>query len=188
MKIEDPKHRSEAAHWWKKRNDEILGIFCSSMTYENEYMWVNFADDASGFAVGIDTVEFLDHPKIQGLIGKVDYYTNGDPPKVIPFALSEQEGINSRIKELTSVPDKYKNEKEIRIVRHNRENGRIAKYEENDRLVKLHQNCYYEILLGVDISDSDKNEIIETRDKVLSGVPIYTTDILDNKVIKKSEF
>ncbi|HZY10428.1 MAG TPA: hypothetical protein VFF29_04675 [Bacteroidota bacterium] len=188
MRIEDPEHRREAEYRASQRNDEVLGIFCSSIDFEDVYLWQTFAGLGTGFVVGLYTRKIVLHPLISGSAGLVEYYPTGNPPKLSPFSYNDQERTAKSLTEIFNIPDKYVKEKEFRIARTNRKrdnHGRIAKYAERDRIIQLGQDCYREILLGYDISNSDKSGVIDSRDRNLPGVPIYLTEIINDKVIKK---
>ncbi len=190
MKIEDPEHRKQWEVRAKQRNDETMGIFCASMTFEDMYLWNNFGGQGTGFAVGLDIRKIILHSDIDGRAGIVDYYPDGNPPKVPPFSFSLQESVDKSMMEMFNIPKKYEQEKEFRIARTNRKRtaeGRIAKYTEKDRIILLNVDCYREIVLGYDISEEDQNEIVIIRNNELKGVPIYATKVENNIVIKSHQ-
>lgn len=187
MKIEDEQHRKDTEVYSKIRNDETLGIFCATTNFQDLYLWQNFGDSGFGFTVGLDTRKIVLHPHIYGSAGLVDYYPDTNPPKVPPFSFSDKELLYKSMMQIFNIPDRYEQEKEFRIVRINREkdiDGRVAKYKEYDRIIRLGTDCYKEIVLGYNIKPNDQKEIIYTRDRILNDVPIYTSKIEDGKIIK----
>lgn len=186
MLIEDPKHRIEAEGFAMKRNDEVLGIFCSSITFDNIEMWEAMACLSTGYAVGIRLKELLLDDRVSGSASIVKYYPMGDPPKVSPFSFSEKERIEKALEEINNVPKTYDYEKEIRIVRTNRKilNGIVQPYEAEDRLVKLNDEQIEEILLGPNISEKDKNEILEITNVNFPTIPVYLCEFINGRVVK----
>jgi len=178
MKIEDPQHRAEAMKRDKKITNEIYGLFCASMNPLSLKMWESYGNLSQGFAVGLNLKSVLLHPEIYGSCGIVNYYPEGNPPKQSPYSFSRTERIEKTLQRLYNIPDSYDWEEEIRISRINKkldENDQILKYKESDRIVKLDSEAYNEILLGTNISESDREQILDIRDSDLEGVPVFET-------------
>jgi len=189
LKIEDPEHRKEALIKHRQINDKYLGILCCTMDFSDLYMWNEFGERGKGFAVGLKTLEVVCHPKIMGTCAKVDYYNKDNIPTVPPFTFTFEESINKVTKQIFSIPDYYKQEKEFRISKTNC-NSITAKpedYSDEDRNIILEEICFHEIILGPKIPEKDKLEILKTRDKLLSNTPIFTTELIDSLVSKRSE-
>lgn len=191
MIIDNKEKRELAYKYIRERNNETLGVFCASYTFEFLDQWVYLADDGSGFAVGLDFKEIYLHNDIFGSAKFVSYYPEHNPPKVPPYSFTDEERIESSMMEDFNVPDKYSYEREFRITRTNHrydENGYVAAYTEDERTVKLDSKCYKEILLGFKISSNDRDEIIQMRDSLNLQIPIFDTKIVSNKVIKSNKY
>ena len=191
MIIDNKEKRELAYKYIRERNNETLGVFCASYTFEFLDQWVYLADDGSGFAVGLDFKEIYLHHDIFGSAKYVSYYPEYNPPKVPPYSFTDEERIESSMMENFNVPDKYAYEREFRITRRNHrydENGYVAPYTEDERTVKLDSKCYKEILLGFNISSNDRDEIIHMRDSLDLQIPIFDTEIVNHKVIKSNKY
>lgn len=190
MKIEDPDHRAQAMTRDKSITNEIYGLFCASLNPTSLKMWETYGNLNQGFAVGLYLKNVLLNPNVYGSCGIINYYPEGNPPKQSPYSFSKEERIEKTLQRLYNVPDSYDWEEEIRVSRINKEvdeNGQIIKYKEEDRIISLEKEAFSEILLGSDISKSDREQIIATRNANLQGVPIYETRIEENNIVRFNE-
>jgi len=190
MTILDPKIRAQSMLNYIEKNDQTLGVFCSSYTFEDFKQWERMADLGKGFAVGLDLQKIYLNKKIQGWARRVEYYPANRTPTVAPYSFTDEEAINNSAKEMFSIPDTFSYEKEFRIVRRNHrydKNNNIAAYNEEERLVTIDTDCYREIILGYNISKSDKKAIQLERDKINKSVPIFETKIETNKVYRHNK-
>ena len=187
MTIDIKEEREWAYQQSRIRNNEVRGVFCATPFYQHMDQWVHLAGNATGYVVGLDTKSVYMNANVLGSAGYVEYYDESNPPKVPPYSFTDEESHRNLFMELYNVPDRYTYEREYRIVRTNHrydKTGRVAKYTEAERMIQLKPDDYKEILLGVEISEGDKLEIIQVRDKNLKETPIYQTEYVDNIVIK----
>lgn len=190
MTIDIVSEREWAYQHNRQRNNAVRGVFCASYTYKHLDQWVHLAGNATGFAVGLDLKSLYMHSKILGSASFVNYYDETNPPKVQPYSFSAEESNRKTFMELYNVPNRYEYEREFRIVRTNHrynKEGKVAAYTEEERMISLTPDNYCEILLGIDISDEDKADIINIRNKNLPSVPIFETIKIDSMIEKGQE-
>lgn len=162
MIIEDPEHRNKFEEYQVKKNDEVYGVFCSSMTIDNAAQWEGAACLSTGFVVGLNLKSILTDPRIFGIAGKVEYYDKGNPPKVQPFTFTRTERLEKASIQIFNVPNTYSYEDEFRIFRTNRktENDIIVPYAEEDRKIRLSDNHLDAIYIGKKLKGKRRDEFI----------------------------
>ncbi len=134
----------------KNRINEVLSIFCATETSNNERLWNTFARDKTGYCVGIDFTEIYSNQNVFGSCGKVNYYDEENPPKVPAISLDDSDGAVKMMKIIYSLPKKFEKENEFRL----------SKSYMQNKTVQLKPEWIKEIILGSEISDKDRNEII----------------------------
>jgi len=188
MTIDNVEQRQAAYMEIRIRNSEIRGVFCATPYYEFMDQWERLAGEATGYAVGLDTKKvYMNEGVVLGSAAYVEYYDEANPPKVPPYNFTEEEVNKNTHLALYNIPNRFAHEREYRIVRTNLrydETGRVAKYTEDERMVQLKPEDYKEILLGIDISNQDKEQIKQVRDRKLKDTPIYETIEDNDKVVK----
>lgn len=174
----------------REANDKLKGVFCASYTFEHLDQWIYLADNATGFAVGFSLKEIYLKKEIFGVAGYVEYYPSNQIPTLEPYSFSEQERREKSMKEIFAVPDRYKHEREYRIVRSSHKydsNGNIAEYTEKERIVNLKNEDYIEILLGPEMEINELNELVTHCKENIPNVDIYETIIVGQTVKKGSK-
>jgi hypothetical protein len=185
-KFNDLKNRAEVEKWSNKIQDDNLGIFCASTKRDSIEMWDKFGNLHEGYCVGLIPAEIIKNPRLFGTIGKVDYYPSHKPPEIIPINLTEKDAIKNMTIKNFSVPDNFVYESEYRIAKYNYIQNKLTgrferiKFNQDSRRVPIPESCYKEILLGSDISDKDRYEIIETCKNTMPNVPIYQAKFDEN--------
>ncbi len=171
----------------RERNNETKGVFCASYTSDHLDQWTYMADNGKGFVVGLNFKNIYLKEEVFGIAKCVQYYPADKIPMVEPYSFTAEERLEKSLQEIFSVPNKYSYEREFRIVRTNHRYdsfGQVAAYTEHERIIKLNVDDYVEILLGFDISDQDRNEIIDICSRFLPTIPVFETEIRGGKVGK----
>jgi hypothetical protein len=181
-KLEHPEftrqqHRKDARNWAKqkllknknfyddyqkhffKESDQRRGILCLTEFPCLERMWNEYANSSTGFCVGYNSrimFEFL------GGGGKVTY---GDLPIILPEPIMPHYEIHE--KQVFHKEKKWGHENEYRT---------HTFYEKpasrEMRQIELPKEAFNKIILGKNISDKDKKEIIEVVRDVIGNIPI----------------
>jgi len=182
MVFEDPEHRKRVEKDHYTQLDNTIGVFCTSMESTNLKIWEYLGNLSKGYCVGFRTS--LLYGKNFGTAGKVDYYDPQDPPKVKPISFSDKERIDKSMVELFSVPNTYEYEAEYRFTKLNigKDGTRVVNYTNQSRLITLPLEAYQCVILGSDIEESDKDEIVFACSETLPGIPIYQAVITDGKI------
>ena len=84
------------------------------------------------------------------MCGRVEYYDELNPPLVPAISLSDDDGVRKMLKIIYSLPDRFKEENEFRIHKTHIQNKRVA----------LKPEWIKEIILGSEMSEVDKKEVI----------------------------
>lgn len=135
--------------------DESYAIFSCSKEWDNIALWAYYANNHKGFCVGFWTQQMMDYG-LFGKLGEVVYQS--EYPKIKPRVAKKDEQlmINSFIETHTKA-EVWGNEHEFRFMT----NYFPKVLSEKDRQVKINDSFFAEIILGINISSSDKQELIE---------------------------
>ncbi|WP_435261890.1 DUF2971 domain-containing protein [Tenacibaculum sp. nBUS_03] len=161
VKQKDYLNSESNEKYQKKYFDEYferLGVL--SLTAENclDKMWDKYADKHQGFCVGYNTRILFDY---LGGGGKVEYVE--EIPILLPDPIMDRDEI--RWKQVYFKEQKWEFEKEYRTQKFWFDKANIS-----DRQIHLPKEAFNCIILGKDISDSDRKEITES-------VRLYIGDI-----------
>jgi len=148
--ILDPIHRSQNEKEFIKDLDSVIGILSLSSLWNNDNLWNVFAKDGQGICVGFDGEKLFDDEEHFGTGDKVTYYEPNNIPKLTPFLLTSDDRIRQMLKVIFNLPMKYPDEKEYRI----------SKMNIGNRNVKIPLNIFKEVVLGYNIPDRHKTEIV----------------------------
>ncbi len=113
-------------------------------------MWSHYAKNHTGFCIAYEHEKFK-RSNLYGAAGEVtytDYY-----PKIDPI---NEHGIKEMFIESHTKASEWSYEKEFRLVRVWDE----ANPSTEDRIIRVSEDFIHEIILGLNISDSDKHEIV----------------------------
>ncbi|MDO9552493.1 DUF2971 domain-containing protein [Rhodonellum sp.] len=140
--INDPEHIEKMRLLNIMEIDKTFGIFSLTPNHMNYLMWSHYANCHKGFCIGFDTKALYD--QIDGSIGPVKYQVN--IPKMDLFGNS----FEFYIKQLSTKSKIWEYEDEFRIVK---ANG-------SRKTIKYDKDILKKIVLGCQMSQDDKNEII----------------------------
>lgn len=136
-------------------DDKHVGIACVSEKWNSILMWTHYADNHKGYCIGFDE-KYLRYSQLFGKISRVTY--SNIYPELNPLTKSKEErDIKHFYKSL-----EWEYEDEIRLMK------LYFDYttEKPDRIINLENKYIKEVILGLQISKIDKNEIIQiARDK-----------------------
>lgn len=177
----------------QQAEDEILderykgfGVFCTCESKNNTHLWNNFGDSFKGYCVGLNTSELLKHRNFLGLCGAINYYNPKNPPVILPiypFYEDVDYGAKSITTEIFSIPKKgsLEEEKEYRFFKSNSVNGKMCNYSDEDRGKILPESAFFEIIIGYQMNEQNKKELLEHANKTMPNVPIFeATDVESN--------
>lgn len=149
--IFDKDHQRTAHEMFRQKLNNTLSVFCACDHNNNLNLWNTFAIDHEGYCVGLNTRKMFDNGEIFGSGGKVNYYPKANPPKIRALPKSNEERVTDLMNVIYSLPDTFASEKEYRLTKANLEN----------RKVKINSTAIEEIILGENMDQDDKNEIIQ---------------------------
>lgn len=141
--------REHYQEYFRKEFSNTHGILSLCLNPNNDYMWKNYGDNHQGYCVGFEVSELASHCCSGGI---VEYC------EPIPSIDYVNDSLEVQIKKtLFSKSKEYSIEEEYRFL--------IMKLGQHltdeDRVVKLPNNCFKEIYLGEKMSSSDRNEIMD---------------------------
>lgn len=186
MKYDDRAFREKVERDFKDYMDKVLGVFCTSLKFDDIKIWETLGVLGQGYCVELITDELLKLPAFSGGIGYVNYYKYSDIPVIKPIHHTSRERIEDAMTRIINVPIKYSYEQEFRFTKLNSvtKNGRPVPYKENERIVSLPIEAYSSVKLGYDISEYDKNAIIRSARESLGDTPIFQTKIENGKIVE----
>ncbi len=134
--------------------DESYAIFSCAMKWNNILMWSHYANHHKGFCVGF-WAEKMKDTRIFGKLGEVRY--SQSYPKIKPRVAKKDDKLiyNSFLETHTKAKD-WVYESEYRFM----SNHFPKKLTFKDRLISISDDLFAEIILGINISPKDKNEIL----------------------------
>ena len=152
-----------------------LGIFSLSTRRDIPQMWTMFADDFKGICIGFDSTSLMKKSNASGG-GLINYYQKA--PELPPPLMDEDTDIASILFEINSLPSLYIEEDEYRLFK-------FHVPSESQRKQMLPSSIYREIILGSEISITDKNEILKIVSEKIPDIKIYTAtyDITQKTVL-----
>ena len=175
--LHDVNHRSRCEKEFINDLDEVLGVLSLSALWDNKNLWSVFANSGKGICVGFDGEKLFGDYEHFGTGGPVQYYKPEDTPQLTPFLLTSEDRIQQMLKVIFSLPIKYKPEEEYRI----------SKLYVKNRKVKVSKDVIREVILGFNISETDKQTIVLFLKTNLPAVNIYSIEIDSNgKITRKS--
>jgi hypothetical protein len=148
----------------KENYDEIFGVFSTSETYRNKRLWSEFGDNKKGFCVGIDFLKAipLDYG---GFRSRISYVKPEDLPK---SKVLDVEGMDEYVKSflawIFTLPQQYSDEQEYRFSK--------TIFNETERRKIIPKESIYEIIIGENMSKTDREELIELVDSNLPQTKI----------------
>lgn len=160
-RIADPLHyqvRAEYNH--REITDKFVGITCFSEKWDSILMWTHYGNNHKGYCVGFDEkrVRLFIHGKLK----RVNY--SDQYPELNPMLPQ----LNSYELKYFYKSYEWEYEKEIRLMKIF-END--ARQNNNERIINFKDNFIKEIILGLQINESAKQEIISiAKDK---GIPVW---------------
>lgn len=122
-----------------------IGLFSTSIDPANEVMWANYGSNGKGVCVGFDTVELVRSVRVG--FGPVIYQ---DSPLLYSFILGRPVTENDEYQHKHS---KWSYEEEFRLITF------IKK--DSDRLIYIPLDSIKEVVLGIDVTNQTKTEIIQ---------------------------
>jgi Protein of unknown function (DUF2971) len=172
------QHRKYAREWTKKsplKDKQYLessqkiffedlfnkfGVLSLTANYTSEYMWIKYADNYKGFCVGFNFEIMF---KFLGGGGPVTYYD------VLPTIYPEpKHSIDEQhILQLYSKLRKWEFEKEYRTDKFS-----LLPLTEKQRIIKLPSESYKELILGKEMSDNDKEDLLRSIPDDLKNIEI----------------
>ena len=157
--LHNPEYREEVAKDARKKLNDQVSIFCASEKRDNLNLWTTFGVDLEGFCVGFNTREMFINEEIFGSGGPVTY----EHHKLKPFYLDACQRIVDMSKVIFNLDKKFKNENEYRL----------SKFFLQEKKIKLNPSAFKELILGPNIEEDDKMEILEVVQQTLPKINIF---------------
>jgi len=135
--------------------DHCYAIFSCSKLWNNILMWSHYSQQHTGFCVGF----FKDKLLNSGLFGKVgDVVYRTDYPEIKPrVAQKDKQMMINSFLETHSKAKNWEYEKEVRFMA----NHFPKELSHEDRIISIPDHYFAEVILGINISEEDRNEIVE---------------------------
>lgn len=172
MLMENDNFQSWAESFEIKLIDKIVGIVSCSLDWKNVLMWSHYANNHTGYCIGLRENKFRKSGKIS-YGGKVMYPTSNSFPNVHPVMDQDE----SFYKKFFIKSRDWKYEKEYRLLNiippHKSDNPQA-------RILSFDSDYIEDVTLGLKISEKDRLEIIDLC--VSQGIKVYQA------VAKKFEF
>jgi hypothetical protein len=160
----DPRYRKNIETQFKQILNKRLSVFSVSEHRDNFNLWNVFANSETGFCVGLSPDCMFHSGAIFGKAAKVKYYPAATPPKIKAALLKPfDESVEETYELIYNLPDFYSDEDEFRI----------TKMDIPNRQIKITAECYKQIILGANISDKSRQEIIDVAKINFPDCPIY---------------
>lgn len=137
------------------------GVLSLSKRWNNEYMWENYGDRHRGFCVGFNTKALIE-TNLFGGGGEVSYN------KELPQLSSDRPVDQNIFDNLMAKKDEYVNEEEYRLLKTWNHIPTIA-----ERTITIPPDCFECIIMGKDMSESDKAEMRSIQMAYLPKVKLY---------------
>lgn len=157
------KNKKHVENWMEDTRNQYYqhdGIFSLTANPENEKMWEEYANKNSGICIGYNTRELF---RYLGGGGEVQYLD--ELPIILPepfmhFAEAMRNRVYCKLREY-----EYEEEYRTRIFSPN-------KLTLIDRQVKLPNEVFNKVILGSNVSDADRNDIIKNIKLYLGEIEI----------------
>ncbi len=185
------KHEIELSHMLRQQFDKQFGILSLTKNYENIVMWSHYANDHTGFVIGINDKFWK--PNINKFINltfkellKVSYLKQRPQYKSLIdedlFDVENEEIFENFYKTILSTKSLlWKHEKEYRIIADFKggiDSGHLDKYGNNIYLFDLPPENIATIILGVLMKQEDENKMLSLlKQKRYSHVKIYKAEL-----------
>lgn len=153
----DKNYAKEFNEGFVKTVSEEIGVFSLSKDNNNLLMWSHYADSHRGYCIGFDHKMLLE---LSGSLGSVLYRKKFPRISVNPKneALDFLKLFRTKSKEW-----EYENEYRIILPKKAR------------KILKYHDECIKEIILGCNIQDKDKKDIIKIAKQKNSNIKFFET-------------
>ena len=164
--IFDSARQQEFKEYFRQELNKVFSVYCLSQ-HKNIYrLWNTFALDQEVFCVGFNTRQMFDNVEISGSGGLIMYYSEANKPKLRPICLTDEERIEDMLKMIYSLPEKFRAEEEYRL----------AKIFMKNRQVTLNKGAFKEIILGDQMPNNHKDELISAARQNLPDAEIYQAE------------
>ena len=137
------------------------GVLSLTKRWDNEYMWENYGDRQCGFCVGFNTKALIDTNQFGGG-GEVIYYEE------LPQLSCDRPVAYNIADNLLAKKIEYENEEEYRLLKIWNHIPTIA-----ERTIVIPSNCFECIIMGKEMTESDKVEMRRIQMAYLPNVTLY---------------
>lgn len=153
--------------------NESYSIFSCALEWNNILMWSHYANNHKGFCVGLWSAKLKDSG-VFGKLGKVKYQKTY--PKIKPRAAKYDDVLmkNSFLETHIKAKD-WKYESEYRFM----SNHFPRKLSLEDRKVSVGNDFFAEVILGLNMPEEYKNEIIKICE--IKHIPVYQAEKVNYK-------
>jgi len=145
-------------------------VFCGNEHRDNINLWNQFGGNHKGFCIGLNLKEISKIPRIASSIRRVEYLKN--KPKVHVFTTNQLEYREKFLTCLFSLHTMFSGEDELRLVKI------LIQEKEN----VLPEYCFRELILGKNISEKDKREILDIVNSNFTNLPVKQAVEKDGKL------
>lgn len=173
--FKDSKYREEVEKEFREKYNLRTGVLCMTENPKSMYLWDKYAINHTGICVGYNPRILFEDDTRFGQCGTVDYYDS--LPIIHPNANSQDKTIlqiYSKLKE-------WHQEEEFRIVKTYPEN---AQHDDIVRTAVIAERGFTEIIIGANISEIHKVEVIEARNRNLPNIALKQARITNENTIE----
>ena len=152
LKLMEKNYLLNASERMLQENNERFGILSLTKTKTPILLWSHYADSHRGFAVGFDSKTLIENISSSFNFIHIDArYTNVDYSIDYPIIIPKKtHAIETDLKPLSTKSKEWSYEQEYRIIL----------FDGPREKLKLKPSVFSEIILGCNIEQKDKNEIV----------------------------
>ncbi len=152
--IRDEKYRLQVAREFQRDLNNRIGIVCLSMIRDSFPMWAYYANCHKGFCIGYDKKSLA--IATESILAPVQYVEKMPTMNLLHTS-------NNLFKLSFSKAEGWKHEQEFRL----------AKFNFCNKIVWLPKDAIVEVILGLRISDTHRNEIIDEVKQRLPNIRLF---------------
>ncbi|NGF75758.1 DUF2971 domain-containing protein [Fluviicola sp. SGL-29] len=161
--FENGQYWKENYPYFKAKMHAIIGVASFTTKKNNLLMWSHYADSHKGFCLGLDS-ELMLHT-VAGMLSKVVYMNKF--PEIPLFG----DSFTNMIQILTSKSQHWKYEEEYRLTKVNGAKSTII----------LPDEAYKEIILGLNMTEEHREEIIQLVKPKFPNMKIYQSQMNEDE-------
>ncbi len=160
----EEEFRTKSEEKYKRTLDEKRGVLSMSTKWDVESLWEQFADQYSGFVVGLKMDFMFPEGIILGTASPVHYFDPRNPPMLKALCQNNDERKYQGLLNIYSLPNTLQHENEYRLTK--------TLFDQSREFV-FTEECLVSVYLGYNMSVPHRIEIINLVSKKYPQAKIY---------------